>query len=288
MDVDTGSTDLILCGSTACEHETRTVYNTTASSSSTNTSQSFHNSYGDGSTTRGTVFNDTVRFDGTAAEGQQINVASSMGGSLLTMQADGLVGFGFPALSSLAEGSSFPDTLFANGAISRNEFAFRLSNVSGDSQLYLGGYDRSQYTGSVSWYPMAKDTYSYPGEYSYFQLANSTAYVNGHAINSTSPSMIIDTGTTLMVAPKAAAAAFYSLVPNATALTGTWEGYYSYPCDAQVEVAFSFGGERLHTVVAEDFNFGVTANDEARCLGALMGEDAGVGEAWVSAAGSAL
>lgn len=116
-------------------------------------------------------------------------------------------------------------------------------------------------------------------------LVAASAFIDGHAINHTASSFIIDSGSTLMIAPKAAAAAFYAAIPGAKVLGGEYEGegYYTYPCATPPAVAFGFGGSNatLHAVDDYSFNFGTVNGDEENCVGALMGVDAGVGDVWI-------
>lgn len=228
------------------------------------------------------------------------------------MEADGLMGFAFPALSSLADGRSFPATLAEEGAVESEVFAFRMDKATGTGkggQLYMGGWDESQVVGNVTWYDMGTDTYNYEGEWSYYQIPKcglqpqsssqilvlkadgmllvlgntANAFINGKEINHTATSFIIDTGSTLMIAPKSAAAAFYAAIPGSKALDGEYEGYHTYPCATPPTVAFAFGGINTTLQAVDDytFNFGTVNGDTANCVGALVGEDAGVGNVWI-------
>lgn len=109
--MDTGSTDLIVCGASTCSNDkARTEYSTSNSSTAKDTKASFYNAYGDGSVTTGyslphsglshvfephsfaiasTVWRDTVKFGALTAKAQDLNVATKMGGVLASITADG-------------------------------------------------------------------------------------------------------------------------------------------------------------------------------------------------------
>jgi len=62
----------------------------------------------------------------------------------------------------------------------------------------------------------------------------------------------IDTGTTLIGGPQDTIAAIYASIPGSEPASGDYEGYYSYPCDTNVNVTMSFGG-RSWSVSSADF-----------------------------------
>lgn len=55
------------------------------------------------------------------------------------------------------------------------------------------------------------------------------------------PNVAIDTGTTLIGGPSAVVETFYESIGGAYALDQEYEGYYTYPCDTEVDIAFTFG-----------------------------------------------
>lgn len=57
------------------------------------------------------------------------------------------------------------------------------------------------------------------------------------------PDVAIDTGTTLIGGPANVVEALYTAIGGAYALDGAYEGYYTFPCDAQVDISFKFGNE---------------------------------------------
>lgn len=128
--------------------------------------------------------------------------------------------------------SQFFNTLVAQGSVPRAVFSFSLK-PSG-SELYLGGVNPSKYKGPITFTPVTQQAY--------WQVRGST-YVNGRLVNSPQP-MIIDSGTTLIVAPPAAARALFSQIPGASLCesstsstrsrltTSTLSGYFGFLPDS--------------------------------------------------------
>jgi len=77
----------------------------------------------------------------------------------------------------------------------------------------------------------------------------------------------IDTGTTLIGGPQDAIASIYANIPDSSAATGDFEGYYEYPCDTEVNVSLSFGG-RTWSISPADFAMTMTSSN--RCIGAFF------------------
>ena len=61
---------------------------------------------------------------------------------------------------------------------------------------------------------------------------------------------------------------FYGLIPGSAPLPGK-EGYFTFPCDAQMQVGFQFGGQN-YMMNVNDFISDKSGNT---CLGALTGVD---------------
>jgi cathepsin D len=77
--------------------------------------------------------------------------------------------------------------------VGKNMFSFFLSEESnGGSELYLGGYDSSKFTGNIYWNPVVNK--------GYWQIGSGTAYSSGKATAATGFQTIVDTGTTLIYA----------------------------------------------------------------------------------------
>lgn len=288
VDFDTGSTDLILvsddCTSSQCVTTgAGTTRNRWSDYTRTGrcTTQTFTNYYvGSSTPTSGFVCRDTVYFGRMRADKQTVNIIESAAtnGPIVSLPCDGLAGLAFPALSS-ASASSLPFTFAAQGT-AQNIFAFRLSSSGGTSQLSIGSLDSSLYTGSIYYYDYATDPTYQSSIYTYYQLTNGAVYANGVVVPGAGSQFIIDSGSTLIFAPKYAAQAFWAAVPGSAAYTGNTGNsyqYYTFPCNSPPTAAFSFNGSsRQHAVKTKDINLGYLDYAGGTCIGAYVGADFGL------------
>ncbi|GAA5856404.1 hypothetical protein JCM8547_008728 [Rhodosporidiobolus lusitaniae] len=109
--------------------------------------------------------------------------------------------------------------LIIQGKLSSPMFSFKLSSTSvGPSELFMGGMNPAYYVaGSTQWASV--------NSAAYWSVAG-TPRVNGVVPSGLGNyNMIIDTGTTLIVAPPAFATAFWAAVPNSQAFSA---GYYIF------------------------------------------------------------
>lgn len=87
------------------------------------------------------------------------------------------------------------------------------------------------------------------------------------------PNTIVDTGTTIIIAPPKDADAFWSQVPG----SGRYEpapAYYTYPCNQPPDVSFTFGSSSTQWSIApSDMNLGRVSAGSDICVGALVGQD---------------
>lgn len=90
----------------------------------------------------------------------------------------------------------------------------------------------------------------------------------------TGTSTIIDSGTTIIYGPASQVDAFYSQIPGSSVFDAE-NGFYSYPCNATLDIAFNFGGANI-SISSDNFNLGY-AEDESRCMGAISSQEIGLG-----------
>jgi cathepsin D len=142
-------------------------------------------------------------------------------------------------------------------------------------QITFGYTNSSLYTGSI-------DYIDIPGTPNYWFLNLASLTVQGNAISlSSGTTAAIDTGTTNIAGPTDAIKAIYAQIPNSSPGTGQWVGYYQYPCNTDVTVSMSFGGNNW-TMSSADFAF--TQISTGECVGAFfdIGSNAGTGTpSWI-------
>ncbi|BGP29181.1 hypothetical protein JCM10296v2_000919 [Rhodotorula toruloides] len=273
-DFDTGSADLWMpssqCTSSACSGKHK--YDASASSSSVPvTSKTFSVSYGDGSSSSGPVYQDTVTVAGLVGTGQTFGAATTLSTSFASDPEDGLAGLAFPSISDLQSPTLF-QTLWNEGKVSANQFSFRLSSGNAaPSELYFGGMNPAHYVaGTTQWASVTSQ--------SYWVVTGATA-VNGKAVSAVNNfNAIIDTGTTLIVIPTAAAQSFWAAVPNSAPYSGGG-GYYTFPCASPPSITFSFGGSTKAWPL-QYLNLGRVSSGSTLCVGSIVGQDVGI-NAWI-------
>ena len=82
---------------------------------------------------------------------------------------------------------------------------------------------------------------------------------------------IIDTGTTLIIAPTAQVNQFYAAIPGCKDASQTvGPGFYTFPCSATPRVNLTFGGKAF-AISPSLFNLGRVSAGSQDCLGALTG-----------------
>ncbi|GAA5847567.1 hypothetical protein JCM5353_006020 [Sporobolomyces roseus] len=272
---DTASADLSLPGafctdSSCASKEAR--YNVSDSSTANKTTFRVTSAWSEGTAGNGLLVRDTVTIGSSTVVNQDVVAQEVIGSSVANRASDG-VGLGFRDLSA-ARSYSFPFTLFQQGG--SRSFSMLLSRIPGKSRLTFG-IDRNIIGSTPVWFPVGRDLDS--SWRTFWQIAQSTAFVNGTQAWSGRDNFILDSGSSLIIAPPDAAAEFWSSFPGSRA---EGSGYYSYLCDNPPVVELSFGnGDQRFAINEQDFNIGTVTNDTTRCLGALVGQDLDLHSSWV-------
>ncbi|BGP17269.1 hypothetical protein JCM10213v2_005287 [Rhodosporidiobolus nylandii] len=275
IDFDTGSADLWIpstnCTSAACNTHSKYDPSTSSTSASLPTKK-LSITYGDGSSTKGTVWTDTVSIAGLTAVGQTFGAAYSLTSDFQDDPYDGLMGMAYGSISTMGATPLF-ETLVNEKKVAKSQFSFLLAQTG--SELFMGGMNAAHYAaGSTKWYPVASQSY---------WLLATQANVGDTAVSSLGTfNSIVDTGTSVIVAPTDAAAKFWASVPNSAAYGGAG-GYYSMPCDEMdsVDISFSFGTSDKWVVSGASLNLGRVSSGSSRCVGAVVGADIGLGATWI-------
>lgn len=125
------------------------------------------------------------------------------------IDADGIIGMAFTSIAQDG-GTTFFENLIADGTVETDEFGFYMGRVASgtelDSELTLGGADADKYTGDFVTVPVTSETY--------WQVALDDVTVNGKSVGDDAAGQAaIDTGTTAIVAPTAAAKEIMDAIP---------------------------------------------------------------------------
>jgi len=217
------------------------------------------------------VATDTVTMSGLTVNPQGFGAVEV---SSLSGPNAGLLGLGFPA-NSASGATPFFINLAQGGKLASNIFSFFLArHGASGSELCFGCMDSAKFTGNTSFFPL--DPAATNGTQAYWNIASSGLSYNG-ATPSVPIGAVIDSGTTLIYVPTAAAEAFYSQISGAgQAPAEVGEGFYTLPCSTMENglgtVAFVFGGQSF-AVNPSDFNLGPVDETGETCVAGIAASD---------------
>ncbi|BGP36378.1 hypothetical protein JCM10450v2_000278 [Rhodotorula kratochvilovae] len=273
--LDTGSADLILAetGCTGCSSNTP-GYQPSTSSTSATSSQEFTIQYGSGSAS-GTLVRDTISI-GNYTQPNQVFAACDTLENIVDGTISGILGLGWEALASSGE-MPLVESLWRNGTLPEGVIGFAFEthtfttaspSTAPGGTLTIGGVDTSAYTGELHWINIVQPA-------AYWAIPLQDMHVGGKSLGLSDDSVVIDTGTTLIGMPEAAADAVYAQVPNSQSINLSGEsGYYAFPCSQSVNVSMTFGGVE-YSIDEDQFNAGAVDSRGSLCLGAVFALETG-------------
>lgn len=170
-----------------------------------------HLRYLKGATT-GALYVDDVTIAGLKSFDQTLlSVNSST--NFPNVTADGIVGMAFSTIAQ-TRAATFFENLIASGAVEEDEFSFYLgraaSGTANDSELTLGGRDSTKYYGYFHTVPVTSTN-------GHWQVALDYVEVHG-LLAGQSAQAVIDTGTSTILAPSAAAKEIMSRIPGSVSI----------------------------------------------------------------------
>ncbi|KAJ7739294.1 aspartic peptidase A1 [Mycena olivaceomarginata] len=258
--LDSGSGDFWV-GSTNCKGEdgggcgNHTFLSEVNSQSFVNTKKKFRDSYGSGQAD-GDIVTDTVILAGMVLSNHTFGAATSLSASFVGDKvSDGLMGLGGKGLSN--QGVPTPVQALKNaGFIDSAITSYRLPRFLDQSnvgEVTFGGVDETKFDASTL-----------------VQMKNADGGngVNGGDVRINSTVAILDTGTTLLIAPTSDAAAIHAQIPGAKLQDS---GSYTIPCNTAASVALKFGGKSF-VINPKDLLFasgGQTSGDCTSGIGAF-------------------
>ncbi|EGP88013.1 unnamed protein product [Zymoseptoria tritici ST99CH_1A5] len=254
FDFDTGSSDTFVPGPT-CGTQQGCVGKTKYNERGVDRGNTTSITYGSGQVT-GENYLDDVTIAGLTATRQNV-ISLTQAEGFANSASDGLMGMAFQSIAN-SKSSPYFFTLVDQGKVSPSEFSFYLgrakSNTGGKSEMTLGGRDSSRYTGSFTPVPVSSQTY--------WQVPIDGVTVNKNAaLPTTAGQAAIDTGTTLIIAPNAAALSIFSQIPGSVPLPlGGAVTLFAYPCASKPTVNLKFAGKSF-AVNPLDLNFGRLTDD---------------------------
>lgn len=236
--LDTGSSNLWIpsadCSSLACFLHTK--YDHDASSTYKANGSEFAIQYGSGSL-EGYVSQDTVALGDLIIPKQDFAEATSEPGLAFAFgKFDGILGL---AYNTISVNKIVPPIYNAieQGLLDEPVFAFRLGNTQKDENdggvATFGGYDKSQYTGKITWLPVRRKAY--------WEVSFEGIGLGDEFAELTSTGAAIDTGTSLITLPSSLA----EIMNSKIGATKLWSGQYQIECekrDSLPDLTLNFSG----------------------------------------------
>ncbi|KAK7985180.1 aspartic peptidase domain-containing protein [Apiospora saccharicola] len=246
LDFDTGSSDLWVFSSETPKSQVdgQAIYDISKSSTAQlMTGASWSISYGDGSSSSGNVYTDTVTIGGVTVRDQAIESARQVSAQFTQRAStDGLLGLAFSNINTVRP--SQQKTFFDSALNGLAMPVFTTNLKKGEAGNYNFGFiDRSEFTGDISFFPVNASTGFWQFDASGFAIASEATVSAPHAA-------IADTGTTLLLIPSDIAAAYYAKVSGAT--KDATAGGYTFPCSTSLPSYTAVIGD-YRAVIPGDF-----------------------------------
>ncbi|PCH42313.1 acid protease [Wolfiporia cocos MD-104 SS10] len=241
--MDSGSADMWV-GSETCTTEgtnqgcgNHTFLGPDSSSTFVEVGTQFEVTYGTGQV-QGVTCQDNVNIAGLALNNHTFGVANveSSDFSADNIPFDGLMGLAQSGISE--EGVPTPvEALASNGLISQAIASFKISRLAdqlNDGEITFGGLDATKFDANTL---VTFDNVNTEGFWEGDMTAVSS---NGQDLGLTGRTAILDTGTTLIIAPQNDADAVHATIPGAAS---DGSGGYTIPCTTNTSIALTFGGQ---------------------------------------------
>lgn len=185
------------------------------SSTYTKVGKSFAIQYGTGSC-RGFTATDSVNFAGITVKDQTFGEATSLANFFSCQALDGIMGLGYPGLSSM-KATPVINNMISQGLLDSPLFSVWMTRESkeGDvgGEISVGAIDTTKYTGEISWQPVTQQLY-------WMTKMDGVSVGTVNLKPTGGYKVISDTGTSLLAGP---ASAIKSI---ATALGGVYQSTY--------------------------------------------------------------
>ncbi|CAE6463966.1 hypothetical protein ACGC1H_006663 [Rhizoctonia solani] len=266
VDFDTGSSDFFLasdqCPTAQCAG--KNLLTPSQSSTSANTGNNFQISFGDGSAVRANVHTDVVTIGSLSITNSGVGTVTQLSRSFTNAggdTSDGLMGLAFPVLAESKQNPYFTNLAKLSPTQGMMSFKFVGKNAPG-SELTVGGMNTAAFTGQLAFSPVLTTQGQPP---TFWTIRMGQASVGGKAVQTTSQFATIDTGTSVVIAPQADAQAIYAAIPGSRL---GQNGLFSYPCNANPDVALSFAGQNFK-IKAADMSLGSDATNTT-CTGSIV------------------
>ncbi|KAI2624131.1 secreted aspartic proteinase precursor [Xylaria nigripes] len=267
LDFDSGSSDLWVFST---ETDPRSVdgqvkYDPGKSSTAKKVKDaSWEITYGDGSSSRGDVYHDTVTVGGVTVKNHGVEVATQLSQQFTRDSSnDGLLGLAFSSLNTVQPKQEL--TWFDNAAKSLDAPLWTADLKYHRAGSYdFGVIDKSKHTGSITYV----DVNSSHG----FWMVDLTGYgIDNTTFKETRFQGIADTGTTLAMLPARVVKSYYDAV-SGSKIDDT-QGGYVFPCNAHLpDLVLGVGGAKI-TIPGKYINYAPADTTGDTCFGGVQSDD---------------
>ena len=277
MLIDSGSADTWVPSTacTGCGDTHQQLGKKTSSTFKALTGSTFSITYGTGAV-RGSLGNDDVTIAGLTIKNHTLGLATqeTVDFSDPTVPFDGLMGLAKMELSNSQTPTPI-DALYAQGLVPAPVMGYHLGRVAdgyNDGEVTFGGVDAQKYTGPLVEIPNVSTQ-------GFWEAAVDGVSFAGKDLAMSGRTAILDTGTSLIVAPQADADAVHAAIPGSRA---DGQGGYTIPCTTNGSFAFTFGGQTFD-VDPRDMTFlPVNQNDlEGDCVSSISAGSVGGPNEWL-------
>lgn len=238
--MDSGSADLWV-GAEGCKSAegadcgNHTFLGTQSSTSFVDTQNPFQVTYGKGAVA-GNIVTDNIAIAGLQLTTHTFGVALQETDDFTASQFDGLMGL---AKSTLSEQQTLTpvEALAKAGSIKDAIVSYKISRLAdqkNDGEITFGGLDPSKFDQTTL------VTLPNVNTQGFWEAAMDAVTVDGKDLGLTGRTAILDTGTTLIVAPPADAQAIHKVIPGSKS---DGNGGFLIPCTTKSSIALSFGGK---------------------------------------------
>lgn len=280
MLMDSGSADMWV-GGEACKSlagggcGNHTFLGTQSSSSFKSLAKTFQVTYGTGQVA-GDIITDDVVIAGLKLPAHTFGAATaeSVEFSSNDTPFDGLVGLAQSTLSN-QKVLTPPESLAKAGLIQSAITSYKISRLAdgkNDGEITFGGIDETKID------PASVVTITNVNKNGFWEVPF-TASVGGKDLGLSGRTAILDTGTSLIIAPAADATALHAQIPGAKS---DGQGGFTIPCTTEAQVAFTMGGTAF-TIDPRDLLFvPVNQNDlTGDCVSGIMSGQIGGAQEWL-------
>ncbi|MCO5585040.1 hypothetical protein L7F22_038972 [Adiantum nelumboides] len=237
--------------------------------------------YGTGNA-KGYLATDDLIIAGMNLKNYKFALATEESDDFSSSPFDGLMGLAQETLSN-SQSPTPIDALYNGKLVSAPVMGYKLGDATtasgkraatNDGEVTFGGVDSAKYTGKLVEIPNVS-------QQGFYEIPIQGVSVNGKAIDglSTGRTSILDTGTSLMVAPQKDAEAVHALIPGAKS---DGQGGFTVPCTTNSTLSFKFGGQDW-PLLARDLIFVPVDNNKPNgdCISSLGGGDVGQQGEWL-------